>query len=217
MSPLPRVLLAAATLAAGLAQGGEGESLPGRRAAPPSREPWEFALTAYPTQVRGGDNTTSAIAVADRGPLHLEARYGYEAKDSRSAFAGWTFSGGETVTWELTPLIGGAWGTVQAFVPGFEASLAWGKIDFYVEAEFVRDSGDKSDSYNYAWSELGYKPLDWLRLGAVGQRTRAYGGEREFQRGPFVQVTLGRATLGAFWFNPGSDDQVFVASIGASF
>lgn len=189
----------------------------GRRASRPEKPAWEFAITAYPTQVRGGDDTTSAIAVADRGPLHLEARYGYEAKDSRSAFAGWTFSGGETVTWELTPLIGGAWGPVQAFVPGLEASLAWGKFDFYVEAEFVRDRHERSDDYNYAWSELGYRPLEWLRLGAAGQRTRAYGGELEFQRGPFLQVTFGRATIGAFWFNPGSNEQVFVASIGASF
>lgn len=189
----------------------------GRRASRPEKPAWEFAITAYPTQVRGGDDTTSAIAVADRGPLHLEARYGYEAKDSRSAFAGWTFSGGETVTWELTPLIGGAWGPVQAFVPGLEASLAWGKFDFYVEAEFVRDRNENSDSYIYAWSELGYRPLEWLRIGAVGQRTRAYGGEREFQRGPFVQATFGRATIGGFWFNPGSDDQVFVAAIGMAF
>jgi hypothetical protein len=192
-------------------------AVPGRRASPPSKEPWEFAITAYPPQVRGGDNTTSAIAAADRGPLHLEARYGYEMKDSRSAFVGWTFSGGETLAWELTPLVGGGWGPVRSFIPGFEASLAWGKLDFYVEAEFVRDRGEKTDSYNYAWSELGYRPLEWLRLGAVGQRTRAYGGDREFQRGPFVQVTVGPATIGGFWFNPGSKDQVFVGSIGASF
>ena len=196
---------------------GDEAAAPGRRASRPSKEPWEFALTAYPTQVRGGDDTTSAIAVADRGPLHLEARYGYEAKDSRSAFVGWTFSGGETLTWELTPLVGGGWGPVRAFIPGFEASLAWGKLDFYVEAEFVRDRGEKSDSYNYAWSELGYRPLEWLRVGAVGQRTRAYGGDREFQRGPFVQVTVGPATIGGFWFNPGSNDQVFVGSIGVTF
>jgi hypothetical protein len=189
----------------------------GRRASRPDGGPWEFAITAYPTQVRGGDNTTSAIAVADRGPLHLEARYGYEAKDSRSAFVGWTFSGGETVAWELTPLLGGAWGPVQAFVPGLEASVAWGRLDFYIEAEFLRDRNERTDSYNYAWSELGFKAFDWLRIGAVGQRTRAYGGEREFQRGPFAQVTWGRATIGAFWFNPGSSDQVFVASIGAAF
>ncbi|NJD29032.1 MAG: hypothetical protein FIA92_12120 [Chloroflexi bacterium] len=189
----------------------------GRRASRPDRPAWEFAVTAYPTKVRNGDDLTSAIAAADRGPLHLEARYGYEAKDSRSAFAGWTFSGGDAVTWELTPLLGGAWGPFRAFVPGLEASLAWGKLDFYVEAEFVRDRGEKSDSYNYAWSELGYRPLEWLRIGAVGQRTRAYGGEREFQRGPFFQVTQGPITLGAYWFNPGSDDQVAVLSIGLGF
>ncbi len=207
-------LIAALAASAAFAQ----EIAPGgRRASRPEKPAWEFALTAYPTQVRGGDDTTSAIAAADRGPLHLEARYGYEAKDSRSAFVGWTFSGGETVTWELTPLIGGAWGPLQAFVPGFEASLAWGKLDFYVEAEFVRDRKESSASYNYAWSELGFRPLEWLRLGAVGQRTRAYGGEREFQRGPFVQVSAGAATIGGFWFNPGADDQVFVASIGVTF
>lgn len=190
---------------------------PGRRTSPPTKPEWELALTAYPTQVRGGSNTTSAIGVADRGPLHLEARYGYETRDARSAFVGWTFSGGDALTWEITALLGGAWGPLRAFVPGFEASLAWKRIDFYVEAEFVRDRASSEASYNYAWSELGFRALDWLRVGAAGQRTRAYGGEREFQRGPFLQATIGRATLGAYWFNPGAHDQVFVGAIGMSF
>jgi hypothetical protein len=183
----------------------------------PEKPSWDFAITAYPTQVRGGENSTSAIAVADRGALHLEARYGYEAIDSRSVFAGWTFSGGETFAWELTPLLGGAWGPVQAFVPGLEFSVSWKQLDFYIEAEFVRDRHATENSYNYAWSELGFRPIPWLRLGAVGQRTRAYGNARDFQRGPFVQATFGPATLGAFWFNPGSKDQVFVGSIGVAF
>ena len=46
----------------------------GRRASPAAKPSWEFALTAYPTVVRDGENYTSGIAVADRGPLHLEAR-----------------------------------------------------------------------------------------------------------------------------------------------
>jgi hypothetical protein len=209
----------AALLAAAVATGAAAQdSMPGtRRASPPAKQDWEFAVTAYPTQVRGGENYTSAIAAADRGALHLEARYSYEAIDARSAFAGWTFSGGESLTWELTPLLGGAWGPVRAFVPGLEFSAAWKRIDFYVEAEFVRDRSDAENNYNYAWSELGFRALDWLRIGAVGQRTRAYGGERDFQRGPFVQATYGAATFGAFWFNPGSKDQVFVGSIGVKF
>jgi len=98
------------------------EEANGRRAASPEKPSWEFALTAYPTDVRGGDNYTSGIGVADRGPLHLEARYNYESVGARSAFVGWTFSGGDTITWEVTPLLGGAWGSVHAFVPAVEAS-----------------------------------------------------------------------------------------------
>lgn len=216
MKTLPAAAFVLASLGSASALAQEA-ALPGRRAAPPSKEPWEFAVTAYPTQVRGGESTTSAITAADRGPLHLEARYGYETKDARSAFVGWTFSGGDTVTWELTPLVGGGWGPVKAFIPGFEASLGWGRFDFYVEAEFVRDRDSSADSYNYAWSELGLKAAEWLRIGAAGQRTRLYGGDREFQRGPFVQVTWKRATFGAFWFNPGSSEQVFVGAIGVAF
>ena len=195
---------------------GEYEST-GKAASAPENPSWEFAITAYPTVVRGGDNYTSAIGAADRGPLHLEARYNYESVGARSAFVGWTFSGGETVTWELTPLLGGAWGTTQAFVPGLEASLAWRALDFYVEAEYVLDSNTRSDSYFYAWSELGWRPVEWLRLGIAGQRTRAYGNERDIQRGPFVQFTWQRLTIGGYWFNPGSSEQVFVGSIGATF
>jgi hypothetical protein len=206
--------LAAVTASATLA--GEDDRS-GRRASAAARPSWEFALTAYPTAVRGGDNYTSAIGVADRGPLHLEARYNYESVGARSAFVGWTFSGGDAVTWELTPLLGGAWGATQAFVPGLEASVAWRKLDFYVEAEYVRDSHEQAASYFYAWSELGFRPVEWLRFGIAGQRTRAYGGERDIQRGPFAQATLGAVTVGGYWFNPGSSEQVIVGMIGVTF
>jgi hypothetical protein len=207
-----------AALAAALACSAAGaEEGAGRRAAPPEKPSWEFALTAYPTDVRGGDNYTSGIGVADRGPLHLEARYNYESIGARSAYVGWTFSGGEGITWEVTPLLGGAWGSLHAFVPAVEASVSWRQFDFYVEAEAVRDQREQSDSYFYAWSELGYRPAEWLRFGLVAQRTRAYGGERDIQRGPFAQLTWRRVTLGGFWFNPGSKDQVFVASLGVAF
>ena len=208
-----RVVAPCVALALASAHAGTG----GHEVAAPDKPQWEFGITAYPTRVREGDNTTSAIAVADRGALHLEGRYGYEAKDARSVFAGWTFAGGDSVRWEVTPMIGGAWGSLDAFIPGFEASVAWKRLDLYVEAEFVRGRHASSENYNYAWSELGFSALDNLRIGAAGQRTRLYGGERQFQRGPFAQVRWKAATLGAYWFNPGSTDEIFVASLGVSF
>ena len=202
-------LLATAVLA-------DDEAGSGRRVAPATKPSWEFGLTAYPTIVRNGNDYTSGIGVADRGPLHLEARINYESVGARSAFVGWTFAGGEELTWELTPLVGGAWGTTEAFVPALQASRGGGRLDFYIEAEYVRPS-DKESKYVYAWSELGFRPVEWLRTGLVAQRTRSYGGERDLQRGPFAQLTWRRLTLGGFWFNPGSSDQVLVVSIGAAF
>ena len=155
MKAASRLLSAFAATGAAVAFAAEGDD-GGRGAAAAGKSAWEFAITAYPTAVRGGDNYASAIAAADRGPLHLEA-------------------------------------------------------------EYVRDSTERADSYAYAWSELGLRPVEWLRLGIAGQRTRAYGGEREFQRGPLGQVTWKRLTIGGCWFNPGSSDQIFVGSIGATF
>jgi hypothetical protein len=189
----------------------------GRRASPAAKPSWAFGLTAYPTIVRGGDDYTSAIAVADRGALHLEARVNYEDQGARSAFVGWTFAGGDAITWEVTPIVGGAWGTLRAFVPGVEATVAWRQLDFYLEGEYVRDRKDRDDSYWYAWTELGYRPAEWLRLGLAAQRTRAYGGERDIQRGPFIQLAFGPVTVGGYWFNPGSNEQVFVGQAGVSF
>lgn len=189
----------------------------GRRSGRPDRPAWEGAFTAYPTYVRDGENSTSAIAVADRGRLHLEARYNYESIGARSAFVGWTLSGGESLTWEITPLLGGVWGSTRGFVPGLELSLGASRFDFYLEGEYVRSGVDVRESYLYAWSELGYRPVQWLRLGVAGQRTNAYDSGRSIQRGPFAQFTWRRATLGGYWFNPASDDQIVMAMIAVAF
>ena len=210
------VVAALAAIVATPSFAAQGESS-GNDGVPADTPTWEFAMSAYPTAVRGGDNYTSAIATADRGALHFEARYNYESVGARSAFVGWNFSGGETITWELTPLLGGAWGTTQAFVPGLEASAAWGPVDVYIEAEYVRANNESVDNYTYAWSELGYRPAEWLRVGLAGQRTRIYGGDRDIQRGPFAQITVDHVTIGGYWFNPGASDQVFVGLISLAF
>ena len=117
----------------------------------------------------------------------------------------------------MTPLLGGAWGTTQAFVPGLEASVAWKKLDFYVEAEYVRDKQRADRQLLLRLERVGIPAGRVASRWACGPAHRAYGGERDIQRGPFAQVTWGPVTIGGFWFNPGSSDQVFVGSIGATF
>jgi hypothetical protein len=179
---------------------------------------WAYSATGMYYSFRNQDDFTLAVATAERGPLHIEARYNYEAIDSGSLFAGWKFSGGKKLTWEVTPILGAVFGSMEGIAPGFEAAAAYGIADFYIEAEYVRDLEVKEDSFYYSWSELGFTPWEWLRFGLVGQRTKVYKSDRDIQRGLFAQVIYRKATLGVYIFNPDDGDTRFtVFSLGAEF
>ena len=179
---------------------------------------WAVGATGYYYALDDQSDYFSAIATANRDALHLEARYNYEALDSGSLFAGWTFSGGDVLSWAFTPILGAVFGSMQGIAPGFEASAAYGMVDFYTEVEYVRDLNAQDDSFTYAWSELAVSPLAWLRAGIVGQRSRVHESDRDIQRGGFAQLTSGRFTLGMYVFNPDdSDDRFMIVSLGATF
>jgi hypothetical protein len=176
---------------------------------------WEFSATGYWNVPRGEDSFASGIVTADHDALHFEARANYEAIHAQSAFVGYSFSWGKEVTLDLRPIVGGVAGTARGPIAGVEATVATGPFDYYIEAEHVNDR--VGGSYNYAWTELGWRPAEWVRVGFVGQHTRVYGGDRETQRGGLLQFTKGKFTLSGYWFNPGSSDQVAIAALGFSF
>jgi hypothetical protein len=199
----------------GIAQEGGVVSSPSSTAGPAG---WTFDLSASYYSFRNQDDFTLAVLRADRGPLHLEARYNYEALDSGSLFVGWKFSGGEKLAWEVTPILGVVFGQKEGIAPGIELSLGYGIVDFYSESEYVRDTSVRQDSFTYSWNELGFSPLEWLRFGLVTQRTMVYQSDRDIQRGLFAQFTHRKATLGIYAFNPDdSADRFSVFSLGATF
>jgi hypothetical protein len=193
----------------------------GQVMSPPSVEKapvWAYSATGMYYSVPNQSNYLLAIATADRASLHLEARYNYEALDTGSLFAGWSFSGGDKLTYELTPMLGGVFGATQGVAPGFEMSLAYGIVDLYIEAEYLYDLEVKEDSYTYAWTELGLTPVKWLRFGLVGQRTRIDNSKRDIQSGGFVQFILGKTTLGLYVFNSeDSANRYAIVSLAAEF
>ena len=179
---------------------------------------WSYSVTGMYYSFRDQDDFTLAVATADRGPLHIEARYNYEAIDSGSLFAGWKFSGGEKLTWEVTPILGAVFGQKEGIAPGVEASIGFGIVDFYTESEYVRDIEVRGDSFIYSWNELGLSPWEWLRFGLVTQRTMVYQSDRDIQRGFFAEVLYRRVTVAAYVFNPDdSDNRFMVFSLGAEF
>jgi hypothetical protein len=187
------------------------------KAATESAPAWEFGIAAALYLLPDEEDFLQPTLRADRGRLHLEARYNYEDRDSVSFFVGANFELGSKARLTLTPMLGGLVGETDGIVPGLEADFSVGPFEAYGEAEYVFDLGDSSSSYFYMWSELSLWPTEWLRAGVVTQRTRVYQTDRDIQRGLLVGFSLEKLEGAIYFFNPGSDDHFTVVSLSFSF
>ena len=177
---------------------------------------WSFSASGYTYFVPDDSNYLQPTFTADRGWLHLEARYNYEALETGSAWVGYNFSG-ETLAWEFTPMLGAVFGDTTGIAPGYKGSLGWRKLEFYSEGEYVFDTADSSDSFFYNWSELTLAPVEWFRFGLVTQRTRVYQTDREIQRGLLAGVSFKNVSFTGYGFNPDDDKPTFVVAVVVTF
>ncbi len=126
---------------------------------------------------------------ADRGALHLEARYNYEDLDTASLHAGWSFTfGGEERYVEATPMLGGVFGSTNGIAPGLELEGRWGRFSYWLEAEYLVDVEVASASYLYAWSEASFAIAPWLWAGASAQRLKVVETPTAVDVGPMIGV-----------------------------
>jgi hypothetical protein len=189
---------------------------PAPAAAAPEKA-WSFSASAYTYVLPDSRDYVQPTLAADRGWLHLEGRFNYEDLDTGSAWFGYNFSVGETLTLEFTPMVGAVFGNTTGVAPGYKASLGWGIADLSSETEYVIDTGNSADSFLYTWSELGLTPVDWCRFGLVVQRTKAYKTEFDIQRGLFVGVSYKRADVTAYVLNPDASRPTGVVALGLRF
>jgi len=175
---------------------------PDSLAPPAGKVPWGFSLAGYYYAVPDEDGLLMAVARADRGSLHLEARYNYEDMKTASVFAGWNFSAGESFAVDLTPMAGAAFGNTSGILAGLEASLGYGMLDFYAETEYLYNLEDRSENFLYSWLELAVTPTALFRAGLTAQRLRVFQTPLGIERGVFAQVMPGLVSVSAYVFNP---------------
>jgi len=178
---------------------------------------WDFNLTIDGYVLPDQDGYASPTFAANRDWLHLEARYNYENLRTGSLWIGYNFNAGKKVVLSVTPMIGGVFGRTTGVAPGCEASLSYKKIELSISNEYVIDTGDKSGSFYYTWSQLTYSPLAWLRVGLVAQRTKAYHDSLDTQRGFFVGISHRKMEFTTYIFNVGWTDPTAVLEVGFSF
>lgn len=178
---------------------------------------WSFSVSAYGYVVPDDTDYVQPTFTADRGALHLEARYNYEDLDTGSVWVGTNLAMGDEVSFEITPMLGAAFGETAGIAPGYHATLGWRWLELYSEGEYLFVSGARDDSFFYTWSELTASPVEWSRAGLVGQRTRAYESDRETQRGVLVGFYVKNAAFQLHVFNPDDDDPLYVLAAAFDF
>jgi hypothetical protein len=214
---LPAVLLCAVQAL------GQTTNAPAATNSPPlvmeseAEKAWSFSASVYTYIVPDSDTYAQPTVTADRGWLHLEARYNYEDLETGSVWVGYNFAGGEKLSWEITPMLGGVFGNTTGIAPGYKGSVSWWQLELYSEGEYVFDPGDSSESFFYNWSELTIAPWDWLRFGLVTQRTRVYDTDRDIQRGLLVGFSFKKVDLTTYVFNPDDSEPMVVVGVSVSF
>jgi hypothetical protein len=174
-----------------------------------------MAATGY--AVPEGTSYVSPTVTADHGWLHLEGRYNYESLHTGSLWIGYNFTLADKPELTFTPMVGGVFGRNTGIAPGYLATFSYKKIAAFSQGEFVVDTEDKTGSFFYTWSEVSYRPAEWVRVGLVFQRTKAYQTPLDVQRGFLVGVSYKELELTTYVFNLGWTDPTIVISLGVSF
>lgn len=178
---------------------------------------WEFNASVYGYFPPEDTDYGQPTVMADRGALHLEARYNYEGIDTGSAWVGWNVGVGDALRLDATLMAGGVFGEMKGVAPGYELTLSWGSFELYSEGEYVFDVEDSDNNFFYNWAQLAYSPLDWLSVGLVSQRTRTYETGLDVQRGFLVGLSREDLSLTVYVFNPGWETPTVVTSVAVSF
>jgi hypothetical protein len=178
---------------------------------------WECSLSTSTYLVQNGHDYVNPNLVADRGWLHLEARYNYEAIKTGSLWLGYNFSFGKKLAFEVTPMFGGVFGDITGLAPGYTISISYEPIEFFTQGEYFFDAGNRSGNFFYTWSELSCAPVTWFRAGIVLDRTKALGSNFEIRRGPLVGFKYKKVDFTTYWLDPGSRDATFIFTVALNF
>lgn len=157
------------------------------------------------------------IFTADKGKLHLEARYNYEDLKTASAWVGYNIFGGDEFEYFITPMAGGAFGRTNGIAVGFEFTFSIIGLELYSESEYLFDVESEENNFFYNWSDLTYSPTDWLWFGISGQLTKVYETELETDKGLMLGVAYKNFEFTGYYYNAFTDDDFFMLALTTDF
>lgn len=183
----------------------------------PKLPTWTYNITLDGYLVRGQDSYFNPTFTADQKWFHAEARYESEYIDTGSLWIGQDFQWGKTLSFAVTPVVGGVFGATHGVGPGLEATATYKKIELSFSSEYIFNTDSKSDNFYSGWLQLTYSPRGWFRLGFASQTNKPYQQNLDFQPGFFLGVAHKNFEFTTYAFNTGQADASVVLELGCSF
>ena len=164
-------------------------------------DPWQFAFYLNGYMLLGEAGYLVPMVFADKGPIHLEARYNYEDFNTASLYFGWGFRFGDEKNFvRLVPMFGGAVGNSNGIAPGLEIEANFWRFTYWFEGEYFFNFTDSTSSFFFTWSELNFRIVNWLSVGGTFQRMRLAKTDRVLDWGPMVGVNVGGYALNFYFY-----------------
>jgi hypothetical protein len=143
---------------------------------------------------------------------YAEMRYNYEDAQTLSFFGGKTFSGGNAVTYAITPMTGFSVGRFTGFSLATNIETEW--RNFYISSQSQYSMALKKENSNFffSWSELGYNISDHV-FGGLAMQYTMQTNDNIFEPGIVVGISFKNISMPFYVFNPFRADHYFVLGL----
>jgi len=91
-------------------------------------------------------------------------------------------------------MLGGVFGDITGIGPGYVLSVSYKGLELFTQGEYFIDAGRRDGNFFYTWTEISAAPVEWLRLGLVIDRTKAFGSDFDIRRGPLLALPTEKST-----------------------
>lgn len=166
------------------------------------------------TRTQGSEAMVTPMAnFTTPGNWYGEARYNFDELNTFSLYAGKKFTGGNVLSWEATPLIGGLLGQMTGGSLGMNFGMDYKRIFFSTQSQYSFSLENTTDKFFYNWSEVGVEATKWLYAGIALQQTNVYRTQGKMEPGCMVGFSFNNWTIPFYAFNTSNEERYFVLGL----
>lgn len=145
---------------------------------------------------------------------YVEGRYNYEGLNAFSLYVGKAFLWEGDFSYSVTPLLGGVVGGFKGGSAGLNLSADYKGFFLSSQSQYSFCVNEENVDFLFAWSEMGYRVLDWFYFGVSTQYNYlCQTKDRWIDPGAMVGIEIGKWTFPIYGFSPKDSNPYFVVGV----